>query len=126
LRFFLDNCVPTAVAQVFRDAGHEVILQRDAIATDSSDTMVAIASAENDAVLVSFDSDFKAIADRASVSRRRLRRLSRIHFRCTPPQAADRLKKAMTWIEAEWAIAEASPDKRMFLEIQGNALKSLR
>ncbi len=51
-----------------------------------------------------------------------LRKLSRIHFKCTHPQAADRLKKAMSWIETEWKIAEASPDKRMFLEIQGNAL----
>ena len=82
MRFFLDNCVPDTVAQVLRGAGHEVILQRDAIATDSSDTLVAIASATNDAILVSFDSDFKAIAARASVSQKRLRKLSRIHMRC--------------------------------------------
>lgn len=126
MRFFLDNCVPAAVAQVLRDAGHEVILQKDAIATDSSDTLVAIASATNDAILVSFDSDFKAIAARAAVSQKRLRKLSRIHFRCSYPQAADRLKKALSWVEAEWEIAQASPDSRMFLEILGNALKTVR
>lgn len=126
MRFFLDNCVPTAVARALTDAGHDVILQKDAIATDSSDTLVAIASAENDAILVSFDRDFKEIANRAAVSRRRLKKLSRIHFKCTPPQAADRLKKALSWIEQEWVVAEKSPDKRMFLEIQGGALKTLR
>ncbi|MEJ0028048.1 MAG: DUF5615 family PIN-like protein [Rhizomicrobium sp.] len=126
MRFFLDNCVPTAVARVLAEAGHEVILQKQAIAPDSSDSLVAIASATNDAILVSWDTDFKGIASRAGVSHKRLRKLSRIHFRCTEPQAADRLRKAMSWIEAEWAIAQKSPDKRMFLEIQGNALKSIR
>ena len=126
LRFFLDNCVPKAVSRVLTDAGHEVIFQSQAIATDSSDTLVAIASATNDAILISFDSDFKALASRSNVSQRRLRRLSRIHFRCTEPQAAERLKKALSWVEAEWKIAQASPDKRMFLEILSNALKSVR
>jgi len=126
LRFFLDNCVPAAVARVFTEAGHEVILQKQAIATDSSDLLVAIASATNDAILVSWDTDFKAIASRAGVSQKRLRKLSRIHFRCTEPQAADRLKKAMSWIEAEWDIAQKSADKRMFLEILSNAFKTVR
>ncbi len=126
MRFFLDNCVPAAVARVLKDAGHDVILQKEAIATDSSDTLVAIASAENDAILISFDKDFKEIATRAAISRRRLKTLSRIHFKCTHPQAADRLAKALSWIEQEWIVAGRSPDKRMFLEIQGAALKSLR
>jgi hypothetical protein len=63
---------------------------------------------------------------RAAVSQKRLRKLSRIHFRCTYPQAAERLKKALSWVEAEWKIAQAAPDKRMLLEIQGSALKSCR
>lgn len=114
------------MARVLRDAGHEVIFQKEAIATDSSDLLVALASAANDAILVTFDSDFKAIASRAGVSQRRLHKLSRIQFKCTEPQASDRLEKALSWVEAEWAIAQSSPDKRMFLEILGNALKSLR
>lgn len=114
------------MARVLRDAGHEVILQKEAIATDSSDTLVALASAANDAILITFDTDFKAIASRAGVSQKRLKKLSRIQFRCTEPQAADRLGKALSWIEAEWEVAQSSPDKRMFLEILGNALKSLR
>lgn len=126
MRFFLDNCVPVAVARVLEDAGHEVILQKQAIATDSSDLLVALASAANDSVLVTFDSDFKAIASRSGVSQKRLRKLSRIQFRCTEPQAAERLKKAMSWVEEEWKIAQRSPDKRMFLEILSNALKTIR
>lgn len=126
MRFFLDNCVPAAIARFLEEAGHEVILQKQAVATNSSDLLVALASATNDAILVSWDSDFKAIASRSGVSQARLRKLSRIHFRCKEPDGVRRLKKAMSWIEAEWEIAQKSPDKRMFLEIQGNALKSNR
>jgi len=87
---------------------------------------VAIASAANDAILVSFDKDFKAIASRFGTSQARLRKLSRISFRCAYPQAAKRLEVALSFIEAEWEIAQASADKRMFVEIQGNALRTIR
>lgn len=127
MRFFLDHCVPTSVAQEFTRAGHEVILQKEAIPGDSADSLVAIASVENDAILVSFDKDFKAIASRFNVSQRRLRKLSRVAFKCTYDQAAKRLKQgAMAFIENEWAIAQQKSDKRMFVEVQGAALRTLR
>src|SRR5690242_16936420 len=116
MRFFLDHCVPSSVAHVLKDAGHEVILQRDAIATDASDTLVAIASAANDAILISFDKDFKSIASRFGVTQVRLRKLSRIQFRCLAPKAAARLKLALPFIQAEWEIAQQSSDTRMFVE----------
>lgn len=126
MRFFLDHCVPASVATVLTNAGHEVIVQKTAIPQDSSDILVAIASAANEAILVSFDKDFKAIASRFGVSQKRLRKLSRIAFKCSYPQAAVRLKKAMDFIEAEWKLAQLSPDTRMFVEIQGAALRTVR
>lgn len=126
MRFFLDNCVPDSVGRVLERADHEVVFQRDVIPADSPDLLVALASVENDAVLVSSDRDFKAIASRFGVSQRRLRRLSRIHLRCAEPKAAERMKAALSFIEFEWAVAQSSADERMFIEIQTNALKTVR
>jgi predicted nuclease of predicted toxin-antitoxin system len=126
MRFFLDHCVPASVADVLTNAGHEVIVQKTAIPQDSSDTMVAIASAANEAILVSFDKDFKAIATRFGVSQKRLRKLSRVAFLCSYPQASKRLEIALPFIAAEWEIAQKSTDTRMFIEIQGAALKTVR
>jgi hypothetical protein len=126
VKFFLDHCVPASVATVLTNAGHEVIVQKSAIPADSSDIMVAVASAANEAILVSFDKDFKAIASRFGVSQKRLRKLSRIAFKCDYPKAAARLQLALAFIEAEWKIAQATPDTRMFVEIQGAALRTIR
>jgi hypothetical protein len=126
MRFFLDHCVPVSVATVLTNAGHEVIIQKQAIPADSSDTMVAVASAANEAILISFDKDFKAIASRFGVSQKRLKKLSRIAFKCSYPQAAKRLEGAMGFIQTEWQISQDAPDKRMFVEIQGAALRTIR
>jgi hypothetical protein len=126
MRFFLDNCVPESVRDVLTAAGHEVIRQREAIASDSSDTLVAIASVTNAAILVSHDKDFKAIASRVGVSQTRLRKLSRIHFRCAEPKAARRMRDALDLIEYEWSRAQNRADQRMFIEIQDNGLKTVR
>lgn len=126
MRFFLDHNVPLSVRDVFEKAGHEVIVQRDVIPPDSSDPIVALTSALNDAVLVSFDRDHNALAHRHGVSHRRLRLLSRIHLRCEFPQAARRISEALSLIEHEWIVAQGSSDKRMFVEILGHGIKSLR
>jgi predicted nuclease of predicted toxin-antitoxin system len=117
MRFFLDHCVPAGVAVVLTNAGHEVIIQKDAIPTDSSDTLVAIASAVNEAILVSFDKDFKTIAARTHITHRQLKKLSRIQFRCKAPQAAIRLQIALPFIAMEWGIVQSLHDARMFVDI---------
>lgn len=94
MRFFLDQCVPDSVGKVLEAAGHEVIYLREALAPDAADPIVALAAAENDAILVSFDSDFKWIVSRGNVSNRRLKKLSRISCKCGYPRAAERIEKA--------------------------------
>ena|SRR6185437_6579066 len=71
LRFFLDNCVPDSVGRALAEFGHEVMYQRNAIVTDAPDVLVALASAQNDAILVTFDKDHKAIASRFIPAARR-------------------------------------------------------
>jgi predicted nuclease of predicted toxin-antitoxin system len=126
MRFFLDHNVPASVAVALQKAGHEVIVQKDAIPTNSADPVVALASAENDAILVTFDKDHKAIANRFGVSNHRLKKLSRIHFRCEYPKAAERLRAGLSFVEFEWRLAQKTNDKRIFLEIQGNGFKTIR
>ena len=99
MRFFLDHCVPAGVSRVLIAAGHEVIIQKEALATDAPDPLVALTSAQNNAILVSFDSDYKALASRMGVSNSRLKRLSRIHCRCEYPEAEKRIKLALSFIE---------------------------
>ena len=108
------------------DAGHEVVLLRQQLAPNSPDPLVAAVAEMNDAVLVSLDSDFKSLAPRAGIGRRRFQRLSRIAIRCSEPQAAGRIKAAMSLIEHEWAIAQASRDKRMIIEISASVIRTVR
>ena len=126
LKFFLDNCVPDSVGHVLREAGHTVIFQRESIAPDAADTAVALASAQNDAILVTFDRDHSAIASRFNVSNIRLRKLSRIDFACIEPKAAERIKAGLSFIEEEWRLARKSRDRRLFIVILGNAFKTVR
>ncbi len=126
LRFFLDNCVPDSVGRALAAAGHEVIYQRSAVARDAADILVALTSVENDAILVTFDRDHKAIASRLAVSHRRLNKLSRIDFACHEPEAARRIQAGLTFIEAEWKLACAASDRRMFIRITSISFTTTR
>ncbi len=127
MRILLDQNVPDSVAAVFEDRGHTVLYLRDVLATDSPDEVVAAFSEAEDAVLVSLDGDFRRIAPRIPDSQlRRFRRLSRIALRCNPLQAEQRLSVAMPLIEAEYNIAQASPDPRMIVSIGNSFIRTER
>lgn len=126
IRFFVDNCVSVSVASVLRSAGHEVILLRDSIAPDSPDRLVAAVAELHGAVLVSYDKDFRSLAPRIGVGQRRFRKLSRIGFRCSEPQAARRVEFALSLIEHEWSLAETAADKRMLIEIGPTYIRTIR
>jgi predicted nuclease of predicted toxin-antitoxin system len=126
IKFFLDNCVPDSVAHVLRDAGHEVIFLRETIPKDSPDQVVARISEALDAVLVSYDKDFKVLAPRIGVGQRRFRKLSRVGFRCREPQAARRIEAALSLIEHEWEAAQLTADKRIIIEISETAIRTIR
>lgn len=126
LRFFLDNCVPDSVGGVLTEAGHEVIYQRNVLATDAPDILVALTSVENDSILVTFDKDFKAIASRFGISHGRLRGLSRIDFGCAEPIAAKRIREGLSFIEAEWRLCQKAKDRRMFIWITTTTFSTTR
>lgn len=126
MRFFLDHNVPVAVAETLIECGHEVLIQKTMLPPNASDPVVALTSSLNDAILISFDKDHKAIANRHGIANKQLKRLSRIHFRCDYPEAAKRIKEALSFIQHEWDLAQQSTDPRMFVEILGYGLKTLR
>ncbi len=104
-----------------------MIYQRDVIAKDSADIVVAIASAANEAILITYNRrDFAELASRFSVSQRRLRKLSKIDLRCAEPQAAARIRAGLSLIESEWLIAQEEGDGRIFIEVQGAAFRTIR
>ncbi|HTT80020.1 MAG TPA: DUF5615 family PIN-like protein [Stellaceae bacterium] len=126
LRFLADNCVPDSVARILREAGHEVILLREILPTNSPDPLVASVAELNGAILISFDKDLRALAPRIGIGQRRFRRLSRIAFRCGEPEAARRLQLALPLVEFEWMMAQTASDKRMIVEIGPTYIRTLR
>lgn len=127
MRFFLDEGVPHAVGRFLEGRGHEVLYLEERIAKGSQDNLVAAIAEANDAILIVFDSDFKAIAQRTGIGRRRFRTLSLIRFeRCRESQASARLESAMSLVEHEWTIGAAAQDRRMFVVITAQSIRTHR
>lgn len=117
LRFFLDEGVPRGVGVMLQEAGHEVIFLHEAIATGSNDDLVASAAIANEAILVAIDKDMRTSAKRNKISLNQYKRLSLLQLRCRETQAANRVRQALTLIEAEWNWAENKSSRRLFIEI---------
>ncbi len=127
MRLFIDHCVPESVPKMLEDHGYTIIRLREKTAPDSPDTLVAAVAEANNAVLVTSDGDFKSIARRTGIGQRRYRRLSLIRFeRCRESKAALRLKSALSLIEHEWEVGSGSRDRRMFIVITAESIRTYR
>lgn len=126
MRVLIDEGVPADVGKAFQTAGHHWIPFEDVVRRGSPDPVVCKVAEENGAVLVAFDRDMKRLAQGNGVSARRFSRLSLIQFRCGEPEAADRLRSGMSFIEHEWKIKDDFDDRRIFIEIGSRYFKSNR
>jgi predicted nuclease of predicted toxin-antitoxin system len=127
MKFFIDQNVPTAVDRFLDSRGYEVVLLRQRIPTESPDALVAAVAEANNAILVTFDPDFKALASRIGIGRRRFARLSLIRFeKCRESQAARRMEEALSLIEHEWAIGRGERDRRLFVVITSQTIRTHR
>lgn len=127
MRFFIDQCVPESVAKTLEKHGYKVIRLREKTAPDSSDTLVAAVSEANNAILVTMDGDFKSIASRTGIGNRRYRRLSLLRFeKCRESKAAERVDAAMSLIEHEWTVGNGPRDRRMFVVITSETIRTHR
>jgi predicted nuclease of predicted toxin-antitoxin system len=103
LRLFLDEGVPDSVGHTFMEAGHEVAFLNKMMARGSSDHLVCVIADINNAILVALDGDMKRIAQGYGIGGRKFLKLGLIKLSCFEPDAADRVRAAMTLIEASYA-----------------------
>src|SRR6266851_2221363 len=119
MRLLVDENVPQSVIEVFRARGHEIILVVDLALNASPDHLIGVTGDRLGAIVVTWDQDFRTIAARVSKEGSgRLRRLSRINFRCREPQGAVRADQVIEEIEAMYEIALRKSDKRFLVEIK--------
>lgn len=127
MRFFIDQCVQESVALMFEKHGHEAIRLRERIAPNSPDTLVAAVSESNDAILVTMNSDFRAIASKYGIGQQRFRRLSLLRFeKCRESKTARRIELALSLIEHEYEFASSQSDARMFVVITDSTIRTHR
>lgn len=114
-----------SVCEFLEQRGHVVIRSRSVIATDSTDPVVAKAAAQNDAILLSDDGDFKQLVKRRNKNRT-MKRLSRVSLRCSAAQLLTRIGAVISLIEFEFGQAQARPDKRIIIEVHTSLIRILR
>ncbi len=61
LRFFADHCVSNFIIEEFGNYGYEVLILREHIPQDSSDTIVILKAQEFNSILISLNGDFADI-----------------------------------------------------------------
>lgn len=119
--FFTDQNVPDSVGQVLIDAGHHLTRLRDVMDIRSPDPVIAVACSRHGQVLVSHDTDFRDISRRLRITQRQYRNsLHRIHLGCPEPRSAQRIKEALSLIEAEWLLTK--PDRPLVIEIRTGSI----
>jgi predicted nuclease of predicted toxin-antitoxin system len=126
LRIFTDEGVPDSVGDCFISHGHIVIRLREAVATGSPDPLVCAAAEANDAILVALDGDMRTLAQRRGIGQRRFRTLSLIKISCKVTRAGERVKAAMSLIEHEWLYSSDQDDRRLFMEIGSDVIRTFR
>lgn len=127
LRFFVDNCVPESVPVMLEALGHYAIRLRDRILPDSPDALVATLAETFEEILLTADRDFKMMVQRHSIGKREFNKLSLLRFeKCRESQMAARLELAMSLVLHEWELGQASSDRRMFVVITANTIRTHR
>jgi predicted nuclease of predicted toxin-antitoxin system len=100
---------------------------REKIATNTPDPLVAAVAQANQAVLVTMDADFKKIVTRTGIGAKRYKTLSLIRFeKCRESRAAERLLSALSLIEHEWKVGRGNADRRMFVVICPEVIRTHR
>lgn len=123
--FFTDQNVPDSVGEAILAAGHQLTRLRDVMEVTTPDPIIAVACAERRQVLVSHDSDFRAMTKRQGQTRRKYQKnLHLVHLCCPEPDAAQRMRDAMSVIESEWLLVQ--PDRPMVIELHTLSIRIFR
>ena len=107
------------------EAGHQVGFLNKSLARGSSDHLVCAIADINDAILVALDGD-KRIAQSLGIGSGRFLKLGLDKLSCFEPDAATRVRAAMSLIEHEWDVTAGSTGRRIFVEISDKVIRSFR
>ena len=124
MRLLIDENVPKSVADFFNSRGHEVSLVRDLFPSGTPDPVIAAMGDQMDAIVVTWDRDFRALASRVPAgTRTKFRNLGRISFRCNEARGRQRIEELIDSIEFEYAQVQKRHDKRLIIEILESAFR---
>ena len=123
MKLLIDEMVPTEVAEVFEDGGHEVLYVRDHLGAGTPDPVIAKVGDELDAIVVTWNrKDFKKLVNRYKLGENALQRLGLICFNCPEPEGRARLLAHIEVIELLHDHATTKGDPLM-VEIQNTGLR---
>lgn len=122
MRLLLDECVPDAVARVFREHGHEAILAREVALAATPDPAINAHAEVLEAIVVTWNSrDYQRDNRRRPEGNvRRYKRAGWIVFKCDEPQGERRLRELMPEIEYAFGRSQHRGDRRFMMEIRGD------
>ena len=126
LHLLLDEGVPDAVGRVFEERGHVVTFGNRSLPRGSADQLVCVAALHAGVILVAADHDMKGIARALGLGNERFKSLSLIRLSCRTPDAAEKVRQALSLIEHEWECAVASVRRRLWIEIQSSVIRIVR
>jgi len=122
----IDENVPSSVAVVFSNRGHDVRLVRDLFPAGIPDPVIATIGDRLSAIVVTWDHDFDLLVARIPPGNRaRFRRLGRISFRCNEVRGRALLEKWIDMIEFHFERSRSDDDLRMIVQIQESGIKFL-
>lgn len=124
IAFLVDENVPNSVADFLIDRGHNVQFVRLVLPSGTPDPVIAAIGDKLSAVVVTWDRDFDALAQRIpDGNKAKFRRLGRLTFKCDYSNGAAQLARWIDMIEFHYAQCVAKADFRMIVQVQENGLK---
>jgi predicted nuclease of predicted toxin-antitoxin system len=126
LHLLLDEGVPDAVGRAFEERGHVVTFGNRSLPRGSADQLVCIAAINAGAIFVAADHDMRTIAKAHGVGNERFKSLNLLKLSCRKPEAAGKVRQAMSLIEHEWQCNEAAVGRRLFIELSASVIRIIR
>ena len=120
----IDENVPSSVADLFVERGHDVKFVRDLFPAGIPDPVIAAIGDNMSAIVVTWDKDFDSLISRIPKGNKaKFRRLGRISFRCSEADGRACLERWIRHIEFHHSEALEQKDFRLILEIQRDAIR---
>jgi predicted nuclease of predicted toxin-antitoxin system len=126
LAFLTDEGVPDAVGKVIEERGHTVTYGNRSLPRGSADQLVCAAAMNAGLILVAADHDMKTIAKAQGIGNERFKSLHLVKISCRKPDAAEKIRYAMSLIEHEWQHNAVTNGQRMWVEIGPAVIRVIR